>query len=385
MKTTQDPVLNRYFAEMSAYPLLTPAQERELAQSVTELEAALWVELLDFEPTSRAILDQLARDVAADKDTEFDRERVETLRSQLTKRTGRPEWVALVRQLGLDLRQADNDRKWTRAAVRLATSFDELTDGSQDAYAFYCQRVRRADRLQREAKERFVKSNLRLVLTVARRYSKTDSLIDLIQEGNIGLMKGVERFDHTRGWRFSTYGSWWIRHAISRARFEKGRTVRVPVHLQDSRAQMARIERNLVSTLGREPTREEIAREMRVPLEKVEAMMELGFSPMSLDKPLGEDGGAVLDTFAGNALSADDQIEATEWSEEVNRMLGQLPPKEAKILRMRYGIGAPDEHTLAEIGEQFGLSRERIRQLEAIALDKLRRSLRLRRRERDYV
>ena len=252
-------------------------------------------------------------------------------------------------------------------------------DGSKP-FATYVDDVRRAARRLRTAKNAFVKANLRLVVSIARRFNHGRMpLQDLIQEGNIGLMKAVDRFDYRKGFRFSTYGSWWIRHAISRAIADKGRQVRLPVHMIDAYHKVNKARRELEASLGREPTREELADHTGLALAKIEKMgTMLVDHPLSLDKPVSDDDGRKVGDFLEdeNAETPGDGLEADALNEEVKRLVAKLRPIEADIIRKRFGlVDEGEELTLKEIGGQYSLSRERIRQLQEQALGKIRREL----------
>jgi RNA polymerase primary sigma factor len=234
-----------------------------------------------------------------------------------------------------------------------------------------------SDREVRRAKKELMEANLRLVVSVAKRYLGSDlSLLDLIQEGNIGLMKAVDRFQYRRGFKFSTYATWWIRQAITRAIADHSRTIRIPVHMVETLNRISRVNRAMVNELGREPTPEELAQRTGVPAKKVRLILESSRKPLSLETPIGEDselGDFLEDKSAG---SPNDSLLTQDLTTQVERALAMLSPKEKEILRLRFGIGEEGEHTLEEVGKRFAVTRERIRQIEAKALRKLRHPLR---------
>jgi RNA polymerase primary sigma factor len=258
---------------------------------------------------------------------------------------------------------------------------EEACPGEEGArYNSYLAKIAKADRVQRRVKDRFVRANLRLVVSIARRYNRGKlPLIDLIQEGNIGLIKAVERFEHARGYRFSTYASWWIRHAISRALADKGRTVRIPVHMLDTYHRVNRARQTISARTGREATPEELSQETGIPSEKLAKVEDLyADTPFSLDRPVGdEDGRKFIDFLeAENTPSPDENLASDRWNVEVRRLLSTLSPIESNIIRWRFGLDDQDELTLKEIGERYSLSRERIRQLQEQAIGKIRRQMR---------
>ena len=247
------------------------------------------------------------------------------------------------------------------------------------SWSRYLQRIARARNAQRAAKHRFACANLRLVVSIARRYSYGRiPLIDLIQEGNTGLMTAVERFDHRRGYRFSTYASWWIRHAVSRARADKERTVRLPVHIQEACIQVRRASERYARRTGRAPSVAELAEETQLAEAKVrKAQAQFTGSALSLDRPVSDDDGRCFVDFLGDEDAQSPQQEVAEraWHARVPRLLSTLTPIEARVLRCRFGLDGQPEHTLKAIGDHYNLSRERIRQIQQEALAKLRRQL----------
>jgi RNA polymerase primary sigma factor len=233
------------------------------------------------------------------------------------------------------------------------------------------------DRVVRQAKKELMEANLRLVVSVAKRYLGSElSLLDLVQEGNLGLMKAVDRFQYRRGFKFSTYATWWIRQAITRAIADHSRTIRIPVHMVETLNRISRVNRTMLNEMGREPTPEELARRTGVPARKVRLILESSRKPLSLETPIGEDSDLGDFLEDKSAESPNDTLISQDLTHQVERALGTLSPKEKEILRLRFGIGEEGEHTLEEVGKRFAVTRERIRQIETKALRKLRHPLR---------
>lgn len=391
---TKDPgdptYLSMYFRDMAQLGVLRPEAELAAAQRIEALEIELWQVLLSFAPA----VDLLLAAVAAVEPPPGELAEVRSLRrligEPLRGRAGQERLERAASKAARKLRAVDSDRLYVEAALetvaRLARGIG-VRGAAPEAtaraagFAPWVDRVAIADRAAGHARNHFVKSNLRLVVSIARRFNHGRmALADLIQEGNLGLIKAVERYDYRRGFRFSTYASWWIRHAISRALADKGREIRLPVHMIDAHHRINKARRQLTAQLGRQPTSAELAEATQMPIDKIEKMRTWVLEqPLSIDRPVGDEEGRTLGEVLEDPDRDDTSFSAAMEQEavttEVRDLLGELRPIEADILRQRFGLGTEQELTLKEIGDRYKLSRERIRQLQEQALCKMRRAM----------
>lgn len=382
--------LGTYFKDLTRLPLLTPAAEYELARRIGIMEEVLWVQTLSLAPLVPHVFAVITTHVGQPLPEFGVVEKEAEALWQAGKATGK-SLSQVAGPLAAKLRQLDQDRLFICGLLeelrRIDTAIkhdhaNPATDRSiaKDAWHIYLQGTLVINQLIQRAKEDFVKANLRLVVSIARRFNYGRlPLADLIQEGNMGLIKAVERFDYRRGFRFSTYASWWIRHAIARGLADKGRVVRLPVHALAELQSVTRERAKLQRALGRLPTTEELAAALKVRPDRIEKMEDsLLDDAVSLDREVsGDDKRAFLDLLKDDTavLSMSERLISEAMLAEVQKILATLSPIEKDILRLRFGLDSDQELTLSEIGEKYSLSRERIRQIQEQALNRMRRAL----------
>jgi RNA polymerase primary sigma factor len=378
--------LSMYFRDMAALDVLRPEEEFASAREIETLEIMLWEAVLAHAPAVEHVLAAIAPIAPLPGEAKALRAGVHKGSTGLGVKT----WSKLAARAARKLRSADVDHLLIDAALG---AIDRITLGigtrgsmvgslgRERARKDWLRRVHAANRAAADARNQFVKANLRLVVSIARRFNHGRmALADLIQEGNLGLMKAVERYDYRRGFRFSTYASWWIRHAISRALADKGREVRLPVHMIDAQHRLTKARRQLTGQLGRQPTSDELAAATQIPVDKIEKMRSwLLEQSISIDKPVGDEEGRLLGEVLEDPdredVSPTGDLESEALTAELRDVLRELRPIEADILCQRFGVGTEQELTLKEIGDKYNLSRERIRQLQEQALGKMRRAL----------
>lgn len=370
-----------YFKDMSDVDVLKPKQEFQMGQAIVEADIALWCEVFSLPALVEDVRDTLKKQGCSARAFIAIRRVIASFPKKHSKES--LEKYALAQSaLATKLASMDPDRKWIQSVLPVVRGLEHRSLGvTKRQFESYLKSLAQAERLSATLRNQFVAANLRLVVSIAKRFRHPNMpFADLIQEGNLGLIKAVERYDHSKGFRFSTYATWWINHAIRRAIADKGRQVRLPVHLLETKSKMRKIERRLTRVLQRPPTHDEIADAMEVKADKLaKNRLHCNERWSSFDQPTNNNEGRplseTLSSVEGKKRSADAVIEEHQIKKQMLSAMSSLPPMEADILKRRFGFSNDQEMTLKEIGRVYNLSRERIRQIQEQALAKIRGAL----------
>ena len=363
-------------------------RQEELGEDLLDLQKIMVLEMKKVEPPRPLIQDACQEIINGWKrvkrhvdEIQLIADRVGVPRDSLRKiirrvrRTPQNGGLKIIEETGIPKGEWAMIDSQVRREIRKINRIETALGMKKDVLKNYAARIRKGERISEQSKNQMVQANLRLVVSIAKKYTNRGmEFLDLIQEGNIGLMKAVDKFEHHRGHKFSTYATWWIRQAITRAIADQARTIRIPVHMIETINRLVRLQRHLTQELGREPTQIELAAHMDMDLEKVAKIQKIAKEPISLEIPVGDDDDSQLSDFIEDIEvdRPDDAVELRSLRDEIDRLLATLKPREERVLRRRYGIGDSDDRTLEEVGAEFEVTRERIRQIESKALRKLR-------------